>query len=544
MSIPRITHGWVGDLAIELSHTDGPTTTTVELAEHPGGPDNSGKNFTDTVFDDEAAQNISSGTAPYTGSFRPQNDELSRFDGKEQAGDLDAARPRPVRGRRRDARRLGHDDAAPRSARATHRPRSPPARPRTSSSRSRSASFQFTATEAPGSPPFECRLDDEPFAACEAPGSQTYDDLPEGQHTFEVRAVDAQGEKDPSPATRTWAVDTVAPAVDIDQPLTMTTVTDPTPTLSGTAGTAFGDLPQVTVEIRDARRARRSRRPDAHPDSERVELVGHGRAAGGRRVHGGRGAARRGRPRRHRLGRVHARGRLRRSRRSRSTRRPTGRLPPTRPRPSPVRRVLVPGDAGTVEVRDLRGPGAGTLVHSASTCRATRRVVPGARAAAPARRTAPTAFARAQVDTARQRGTATSTRSPSRTATLRPSRSRAPQTGPPPPTARHRSLVEPAPRRATPAGVTVRIRNAAGGLVQELGTSASGGAWSTTAGVLAEGTYTVQAQQSDASGNVGSSAASTFRLDTPDPPADDDDRLRPSCLRLPRSASPTPSRAG
>ena len=67
--IPRITHGWVGDLVIELTGPDG---TTVKLAEHPGGPDNSGKNFIDTVFDDEAAQNISSGTAPYTGSFSPR----------------------------------------------------------------------------------------------------------------------------------------------------------------------------------------------------------------------------------------------------------------------------------------------------------------------------------------------------------------------------------------------------------------------------------------------------------------------------------------
>ena len=50
--------------------------------------------------------------------------------------------------------------------------------------------------------------------------------------------------------------------------------------------------------------------------------------------------------------------------------------------------------------------------------------------------------------------------------------------------------------------------------------------------MLAEGTYTVQAQQSDASGNVGSSAASTFRVDTPDPPADDDDQA-PSFVLAP-----------
>jgi subtilisin-like proprotein convertase family protein len=83
VSISRITHGWVGDLTIQLTGPDG---TTVKLAEQPGGPDNGGDDFVETVFDDEAALNISSGTAPFTGSFRPQNDELSRFDGKNKQG--------------------------------------------------------------------------------------------------------------------------------------------------------------------------------------------------------------------------------------------------------------------------------------------------------------------------------------------------------------------------------------------------------------------------------------------------------------------------
>ncbi len=51
VSISRITHGWVGDLTIQLTGPDG---TTVTLADHPGGPDNDGNNFVGTVFDDEA----------------------------------------------------------------------------------------------------------------------------------------------------------------------------------------------------------------------------------------------------------------------------------------------------------------------------------------------------------------------------------------------------------------------------------------------------------------------------------------------------------
>jgi subtilisin-like proprotein convertase family protein len=83
VSIAGITHGWVGDLALELRHPDG---TTVELMRHPGGPDNGGDNLSGTVFDDEAAANVSQASAPYAGRFRPQNDQLSRFDGKDKKG--------------------------------------------------------------------------------------------------------------------------------------------------------------------------------------------------------------------------------------------------------------------------------------------------------------------------------------------------------------------------------------------------------------------------------------------------------------------------
>ena len=81
--INSVAHPWVGDLALELRHPDG---TTVELARHPGGPDNGANNLTGTVFDDEAPANIAQGAVPYTGRFRPQNDQLSRFDGKDKLG--------------------------------------------------------------------------------------------------------------------------------------------------------------------------------------------------------------------------------------------------------------------------------------------------------------------------------------------------------------------------------------------------------------------------------------------------------------------------
>jgi subtilisin-like proprotein convertase family protein len=83
--IGNLTHTWVGDLKLELTS---PTGTIVVLADRPGGTANSGDNFTGTVFDDGASVAIGAGStaAPYTGSFRPQADQLSRFDGESQQG--------------------------------------------------------------------------------------------------------------------------------------------------------------------------------------------------------------------------------------------------------------------------------------------------------------------------------------------------------------------------------------------------------------------------------------------------------------------------
>jgi Calcineurin-like phosphoesterase len=66
----------------------------------------------------------------------------------------------------------------------------------------RSASFTFSATEAGST--FECSLDGAAFAACSSPRS--YSSLTPGAYTFEVRAVDAAGNRDPYPASRSWTV--------------------------------------------------------------------------------------------------------------------------------------------------------------------------------------------------------------------------------------------------------------------------------------------------------------------------------------------------
>lgn len=110
---------------------------------------------------------------------------------------------------------------------------------------SKSASFTFGSDD--GGVSFECRLDGGAFAACTTP--KGYAGLAEGPHTFEVRALDALGHADASPAGRGWTVDTVAPTVTLSQPPPGSTTTDTTPALSGSAGTKPGDAATVTVMI-------------------------------------------------------------------------------------------------------------------------------------------------------------------------------------------------------------------------------------------------------------------------------------------------------
>ena len=56
----------------------------------------------------------------------------------------------------------------------------------------------------------ECRLDGGDWGDC-----HDYADLDDGEHRFEVRAIDAAGNADHTPAAHTWTVDTVAPQTAI-----------------------------------------------------------------------------------------------------------------------------------------------------------------------------------------------------------------------------------------------------------------------------------------------------------------------------------------
>jgi len=63
--IDTFLHTWDGDMAFTLTHN----STTVQLITNRGG---NGDNFIGTILNDSAANPISSGTAPFTGSYRPE----------------------------------------------------------------------------------------------------------------------------------------------------------------------------------------------------------------------------------------------------------------------------------------------------------------------------------------------------------------------------------------------------------------------------------------------------------------------------------------
>jgi hypothetical protein len=68
-----------------------------------------------------------------------------------------------------------------------------------------SATFEFAP--APGLS-FECKLDDGAYTACSSP--QVYNSLEDADHTLTVRGIDSEGNRDATPAVRTWTVYTGA----------------------------------------------------------------------------------------------------------------------------------------------------------------------------------------------------------------------------------------------------------------------------------------------------------------------------------------------
>jgi len=92
-------------------------------------------------------------------------------------------------------------------------------------------SFAFTSSEAMST--FKCSLDGSAFAPCTSPAG--YSGLAVGAHTFQVVAIDAAADVDPSPAAYSWTI----VATDITSPETTVTAGPPSPTTATDASFAF-----------------------------------------------------------------------------------------------------------------------------------------------------------------------------------------------------------------------------------------------------------------------------------------------------------------
>ena len=74
-----------------------------------------------------------------------------------------------------------------------------------------SVNFTFTSTATPAV--FQCSLDQGVYAACPTPDALSV--TTPGAHTLDVRAVDASGQVDPTPAHAAWTLDLTAPDTTI-----------------------------------------------------------------------------------------------------------------------------------------------------------------------------------------------------------------------------------------------------------------------------------------------------------------------------------------
>ena len=78
--------------------------------------------------------------------------------------------------------------------------------------------FEFSGndTDGVGINHLECSLDGGSFTVCSTPVQFTSENITDGTHTFEVLSVDNSTNKDPSPASFNWNVDTISPIASIN----------------------------------------------------------------------------------------------------------------------------------------------------------------------------------------------------------------------------------------------------------------------------------------------------------------------------------------
>lgn len=75
----NVTHPWIGDLTVSLTSPNGTEITLISSRTDDGN------NYSNTTFDDDASSLINTGSAPFTGSFRPEQ-PLSIFNSEFSNG--------------------------------------------------------------------------------------------------------------------------------------------------------------------------------------------------------------------------------------------------------------------------------------------------------------------------------------------------------------------------------------------------------------------------------------------------------------------------
>jgi PKD repeat protein len=110
--------------------------------------------------------------------------------------------------------------------------------------RSPTAVFRFASSEPVGGS-FRCSLDGQAYRTCSSP--VVFRGLGDGEHTLRVTAVDAAGNEDSTPATRTWLVDTRGPKIRDTGP--QGTTRDRTPAISAVVTDAGKELRKGDLEL-------------------------------------------------------------------------------------------------------------------------------------------------------------------------------------------------------------------------------------------------------------------------------------------------------